>query len=88
MPYRNAVNIFVFLVYVFPTAAISASSVELDAKAEASLNEFYEHSPAGKTLAKKAKGILVFPSVIKAGIGIGGEFGEGVLLAGGATSGC
>ena len=32
-----------------------------------------------------AKGVLVFPKVYKAGIGIGGEYGEGALRIGGRT---
>jgi lipid-binding SYLF domain-containing protein len=37
-----------------------------------------------QTVAKSAA-VLVFPSVIKAGIGIGGEYGEGALLTRGRT---
>jgi lipid-binding SYLF domain-containing protein len=36
--------------------------------------------PGARELANKAAGILVFPSVIKAGFGFGGEYGEGILL--------
>ncbi len=39
--------------------------------------------PAAKTLGAKAHAILVFPKVTKAGLGIGGQFGEGALLKGG-----
>ena len=70
-----------------PTLSTAASAVEIDAKVEAALEAFYEHSSAGKKLAQKAAGMLVFPSVIKAGIGIGGEYGEGALLSGGKTVG-
>lgn len=66
-------------------AVVAASKVEIDAKVEAALDEFYSTIAAGKPLANKAKGILVFPSVLKAGFGLGGEFGEGALLIGGAT---
>ena len=34
-------------------------------------------------LAKNAKGYLVFPNVVKAGIGVGGEYGEGALIVSG-----
>ncbi|HSG61424.1 MAG TPA: YSC84-related protein, partial [Pseudomonadales bacterium] len=51
------------------------------------LSEFYKHSPAGQKLAQRAKGILVFPRVYKAGFGIGGEYGEGKLIVGGGTKG-
>ena len=68
-----------------PLVSVSASKVEIDAEVEASLEEFYKHSAAGKTLAEQSKGMLVFPSVVKAGLGIGGEYGEGALLVAGET---
>ena len=39
----------------------------------------------GEKFIKEAKGVLVFPSVIKAGFGIGGEYGEGAMRIGGKT---
>ncbi len=36
-------------------------------------------------MAENAEGVLVFPSVIKAGIGFGGEYGEGALRIKGKT---
>ena len=68
---------------LFPILVLGASKVEIDASVEASLEEFYEHSAAGKKLAGKSTGMLVFPSVVKAGFGIGGEYGEGALVVGG-----
>jgi len=67
------------------TAVSAASKEEIDAEAKEAIQNFYKHTPAGRELANKASGILVFPSVIKAGIGIGGEFGEGALLVKGKT---
>ncbi|BFM14616.1 lipoprotein [Maricurvus nonylphenolicus] len=63
--------------------SLAASKVEIDARIDATLNEFYQHVPEGKALARKAKGVLIFPQVIKAGVGIGGEYGEGALQIGG-----
>jgi lipid-binding SYLF domain-containing protein len=40
----------------------------------------------GKELAGKAKGVLVLPGVIKAGLLAGGEYGEGALRVGGKTA--
>ena len=51
------------------------------------LTNFESEAPAGHELAKKAAGVLVFPNVIKAGIGLGGEYGEGVLQIRGAQAG-
>jgi len=39
----------------------------------------------GKEIAGKAKGVLVLPGVIKAGLIVGGEYGEGALRVGGKT---
>ena len=52
------------------------------------LEKFYKEVPGSQTFAKKAKAVLVFPSVIKAGIGIGAEYGEGVMRIGGKTIDC
>jgi lipid-binding SYLF domain-containing protein len=65
--------------------AQSASSTEINAKSDAALSQFYEEVKEAQTLSRKAKGILIFPSVIKAGFGIGGEYGEGALRIKGQT---
>ena len=72
---------------LFSAPSWAADKQEIDAYVEEALSEFYQHSPAGKKLAQRAKGILVFPRVYKAGFGIGGEYGEGKLIADGATKG-
>ena len=38
-------------------------------------------------MADRAVAVLVFPSIVKAGFGLGGQYGEGVLRRGGATAG-
>ncbi|MBZ0131099.1 MAG: YSC84-related protein [Rhodocyclaceae bacterium] len=63
--------------------AWAASKEEINAEVREAVQNFYKHTSAGKELAQKAAGMLVFPSVVKAGIGIGGEYGEGSLLIGG-----
>ena len=52
---------------------------EIDAKVKVAMTDFYEHVKSGKELAGKAGAILVFPEVVEAGFGIGGEYGEGKL---------
>lgn len=61
----------------------AASKLELDTRSDATLAALYEKEPAARDLASKAAGMLVFPRIIKAGIGVGGEVGEGVLITGG-----
>ena len=49
----------------------------------AALNRLYAGVPAAKALGPKAHAVLVFPQVTKAGLGIGGQYGEGALIKGG-----
>ena len=46
----------------------------------AALDRFYHRGPWSRSFAQRAAGILVFPTVVKAGFGFGGEYGEGSLL--------
>jgi lipid-binding SYLF domain-containing protein len=55
----------------------------LDQDAEAALQSLYSTSPAAKALGERAKGILVFPSVTKAGFIVGGQGGDGALFRNG-----
>jgi len=85
---RYAVTIIILMILgmmAFTDTAIAASAVEIDAKADSTLKMFYEKVGPAKELSAKSKGILVFPDVIKAGFGIGGEYGEGALRINGKT---
>jgi len=73
------------LAFAAVPAAHADSKEEIDAKVREAMTAFAKHTSAGAELAAKAKGVLVFPSVIKAGFGIGGEYGEGALQVRGAT---
>ncbi|MGD2159818.1 MAG: YSC84-related protein [Gammaproteobacteria bacterium] len=84
--YNKKHSLILLLMGMFLTApAFSASKEEIDADVKEAIAEFYKKSQAGQALAEKAAGMLVFPKVIKAGIGVGGEYGEGALLVGGKT---
>jgi lipid-binding SYLF domain-containing protein len=65
----------------------AASARQIDSEVNATLDRLYRHVPGGRELAARAAAILVFPTVIKAGMGIGGEYGEGALRIGGSTAG-
>jgi lipid-binding SYLF domain-containing protein len=70
-----------------PYPAGAASAAELNRDAAAALKQLYDSEPAAKELGAKAKGILVFPNILKAGFIVGGQYGEGVLRKGGRTVG-
>ena len=68
-------------------ASVAATKAEIDQRVAATLAEFNALTPANESLERKAAGMLVFPKVTKAGIGVAGEFGEGVLQVDGETVG-
>jgi lipid-binding SYLF domain-containing protein len=68
-------------------ASHAASAAELSSSARSALSKLYASDPAAKTLGEKAKGILVFPSIYKAGFMVGGQGGDGAMLKGGKTVG-
>jgi lipid-binding SYLF domain-containing protein len=61
-----------------PAHALSARALESDGRA--ALRSLYATQPSAKLLASKAKAILVFPDIVKAGFMFGGQIGEGVRL--------
>jgi len=65
----------------------AARRAELDAGVQGALNRLYESVPSARELGSRAQGILVFPRVLGAGFIVGGESGDGALLAKGGTSG-
>jgi lipid-binding SYLF domain-containing protein len=65
--------------------AAAASAQEINIGIDATMERFRDEITGGSLFLKNAKGVLVFPSVIKAGIGVGGEYGEGALRIGGKT---
>lgn len=78
---------FMAITALVPQTAVAASAAELNREARAALKRLVARTPAAKALEKKAKGILVFPSIVKAGLIVGGQFGEGVLYKGGKVAG-
>jgi lipid-binding SYLF domain-containing protein len=66
-----------------PSAAGTAG--EINAGVNATLDRLYRQIPGTHALAARAAGVLVFPTVIKAGMGIGGEYGEGAMRVAGRT---
>ena len=68
------------LLIATPQLAKAASASEINDAANATLRSFVAQNPSTRELGRKAAGVLVFPSVIKGGFGVGGEYGEGVLI--------
>lgn len=84
---RSLVATFVLTVSALgsPTPSFAASASEIDANVNEALDAFREDVDGADEFLGKAAGYLVFPRVIKVGIGVGGEGGEGALRVGGNT---
>lgn len=66
-------------------AGCATTAGEINKSADESLQEFRRQVTGGQVFLDQAAGYLIFPRVLKAGIGVGGETGEGVLRVGGSS---
>jgi len=66
----------------FGGQVLAATAEDLDRDAAQALQTLYKINPTAGLISKKAKAILVFPKVVKAGLVFGGSYGEGVLMRG------
>jgi lipid-binding SYLF domain-containing protein len=66
-------------------ATFAATKVEVSRSADRALTHFYALNPANRALVGKAAGVLIFGHVTKGGVGVAGEYGEGVLQVQGHT---
>jgi lipid-binding SYLF domain-containing protein len=65
----------------------AAKRSSIDASVDSALSKLYAQVPGSREMTGKAKGVLVFPSVLSAGFGVGGSYGQGALRTGGKTEG-
>ena len=79
------IGIFISCLISQPVFADTAA--EIDQEVKLALEKLYAGSPTSVQFSKVCKGILVFPDVVKAGLMIGGQYGEGALLVAGETVG-
>jgi len=69
------------------TASSPASRADLSNSSSQALNQLIRDNPAAAAISKQSRAVLVFPSIVKAGLVFGGAYGEGELRQGGNTSG-
>lgn len=82
----TAITVSVLLsAFIFTSDAMAATAEEIDARVDSTLKIFRLKVPGADQYLSVAKGVLIFPSVFRAGIGVGGEYGEGALRINGKT---
>jgi lipid-binding SYLF domain-containing protein len=80
---RNAAVLIMFSLVARTLLADNTQTINTDVYT--SLQTFYAQNPKHRDLANQAAGMLVFPRVVKGGIGVAAEYGQGVLIVNGTT---
>ncbi|MET3492978.1 BPSL1445 family SYLF domain-containing lipoprotein [Variovorax boronicumulans] len=62
-----------------------SSRTSIDAQVDASLSKLYESVKGSRELVARSSGVLVFPAVVGASMGVGAEYGRGALRVNGRT---
>lgn len=70
-----------------PGWAFASGDEDLEKDSARALGTLYRQNPTAAAIGKQAKAILVFPKIVKAGLVLGGSYGEGVLMQGGRVTG-
>lgn len=83
--YRQLFLVLVLFFIVCQQVAGAASKEEIEIRVNATVEVFNQRVKEGGQFLQNAKGILVFPNIVKAGFIIGAEFGEGALRINGKT---
>ncbi len=80
LKFKKVMSLLICGGFLFSNVSFAKSAREIDASVDTALSRFESEVAGAKQLLKQSKAVLVFPTVIKAGIGIGGEYGVGSLL--------
>jgi lipid-binding SYLF domain-containing protein len=83
----DSILLRIFAFATTPDVSKLSSAEEINDAANATLHRFVEANPSAEELGRKAADVLVFPSVVKAGMLLGGQYGEGVLIVRGNAAG-
>ena len=86
MPRKALIVALVSVVFVLGSpVAGREKAAEIDKNAQAALASLYAKVDGAKALGAKARAILVFPKITKAGLVVGGQSGDGALIKGGKS---
>jgi lipid-binding SYLF domain-containing protein len=67
------------------TTSSAKTAQEINSEVNAAMELFLQHIKGGKQFLNTAKGVVIIPNIVKVGVGVGGEYGEGALRIGGKT---
>lgn len=67
--------------------ACAATAEDLNTDSRQALENLYRSNPGAESLGHRARAILIFPNIVKAGLVFGGSYGEGELMKNGTVNG-
>ncbi len=83
----SVVVLFTVVFLVFSAVSYAKTRGEINAEVRAAMERFRKKVKGSSAYLKGAKGVLVMPHITKAGLVVGGKYGQGALLVGGKTVG-
>jgi len=81
----NRIILTTLLVLLFTQTTFAKTAAEINNEVNTAIEKFKKELPGGVQFLEKTKGYLVFPSVVKAGLIVGGKYAEGALRVNGVT---
>lgn len=86
--FSRLLSVSLFSVVLLVTSLAQAdSAAEIDRDVNTALQKLYASTPAAAQLRDVSKAVLVFPSIVKGGLIVGGQYGKGALRKNGKTIG-
>jgi lipid-binding SYLF domain-containing protein len=67
------------------TTSSAKTAKEINSEVNEALELFIQQVKGAKEFLNTAKGVLIIPNIVKVGVGVGGEYGEGAMRIGGKT---
>lgn len=78
-------GLVILAILISGCSSMRSSADQIDRESDAALQTLVTQIEGSQVFLDQAAGYLVFPRVVRAGLGVGGETGEGVLRIGGKT---
>ncbi|MEM8845344.1 MAG: twin-arginine translocation pathway signal protein [Pseudomonadota bacterium] len=85
--YKSILFLGIACLLAMPIMASDDKAAQLDSEVDTALDHLTADNEAAAILMEDAKGVLIFPDVVKAGLVVGAQYGEGALLIDGDTEG-
>jgi lipid-binding SYLF domain-containing protein len=83
LAFVTGLTFIIGMISVTPSSAKTAQ--EINSEVNAALELFIQQVKGAKEFLNTAKGVVIIPNIVKVGVGVGGEYGEGALRIGGKT---